>query len=227
MKKSTIAITLGIAGIFVLITVANVKLSTEYKKGNIRSGKTAIQLPVFHHIKEIRSKDANRFRGGIKLIQHKDSSALLYDYYGSPDILYSVKNDTLFLEPEKNEKSHDYNLIIYYQNVKSIQCSNSIISIQKCTMDSISVTADNYSTLFFSDARLKKIKVEASDEATVTISSRDTISHAAILLHDKATFKAEYVTFLEKEIRMNANSTISFSGISADNFGIKRSLIQK
>ena len=227
MKKSTVAITLGIASIFVLITVANVKLSAEYKKGNIRSGKTAIQLPVFHHIKEIRSKDANRFGGGIKLIQHKDSSALLYDYYGSPDILYSVKNDTLFLEPEKNEKSHDYNLIIYYQDVKSIHFSNSIISMQKCTMDSISVTADNFSSLSFLDARLKKIKVEVSDDAKVSISSQDTISHAAIILHDRATFKAEYVSFLEKEIKMNANATISFLGISADNFGIKKAPIQK
>ena len=90
MKKSTLSIILGIAGIFVLITIANLKLSAEFKKGNIRSGMAVLQLPPFHHIKEIHPKDAENIWGKITLIQHKDSSALLYNYYGSPEVLYSV-----------------------------------------------------------------------------------------------------------------------------------------
>lgn len=226
MKKSTVSISLGIAGIFMLITAANLKLSSEFKKGNIRSGMAALPLAPFHHIKEIHPKDAENFSGKITLIQHKDSSALLYNYYGSPEVLYSVNNDTLFIEPERNERNSAYNLVIYYRDLRSIQCSNSNITMKKCTIDSLSVEADNYSNLYFTDARLKKIKIEASGDAKVTVSSQDTIPYAGIFLHDRASFKANNAFFLEKEIRMNANSTISFSGMSADNFGIKRTVSQ-
>ena len=227
MKKSTLSITIGIAGIFILISIANLKLSAEYKKGNIRSGMAAIQLPVYHHIKEIRSTEPDRFGGYITLIQHKDSSALLYNYYGSPDILYSVKNDTLFLEPELIEDKRLFNLTIYFQDLKSIQSSNSNITINKCRIDSLSVKAANYSSLYFTDATLNKLKLEATDEAGVTLSSKDTIPFASIHLRDRAMFKANIAAFLEKEIKMDANSTISFSGMCADNFGIKRTLVQK
>ena len=227
MKKSTLSIILGIAGIITLITVANLKLCAEFKKGNIRSGMAALHLPSFHHIKEIRSKELSKIDGLITLIQHKDSSALLYNYYGSPEVLYSVNNDTLFLEPAKNDRNLDYNLIIYYQDLRSIQCSNSIITMQKCTTDSFSVKADNYSSINFTNVRLKKIMVEASEDASVTLSSKDTIPYAGILLNDRATFKANLTAFSEKEIKMSPNSTISFSGLSAANFGVKRALIQK
>jgi hypothetical protein len=227
MKKSTLSIIFGIAGIIILITTANIKLGAEYKKGNIISGMATLPLPPFHHIKEIHSKDADRYGSLINLIQHKDSSAILYNYYGTPDVLYSVINDTLFLEPERNTNNHAYNLTIYFQDLKSIQCSNSSVTINKCTLDSLSIKADNYSNLYFTDVRLKRIQVEASDEANVNLSSQDTIPFAGILLHDHATFKANIAAFVEKEIKMNANSTISFSGFSANNFGIKRTLIQK
>ncbi len=227
MKKSTLSIILGIAGILVIISVANLKLSAEYKKRNIRSGMAALQLPSFHHIKEIRSKELNTVEGFITLIQHKDSSALLYNYYGSPEVLYSVKNDTLFIEPEKKDRNSTYNLFIYYQDLKSIQCSNSIITFQKCNADSFSVKADNFSNVNFINASFKKINVEASENAGVTLFSLDTIPYASIILHDLSSFKANVAAFSEKQIKMSPNTTISFSGWSADNFGIERTLIQK
>ena len=227
MKKSSLSILLGIAGILVLITIANLKLSAEFKKGNIRSGLAALQLPSFHHIKEIRTKELSRLDGFIILKQHKDSSALLYNYFGSPEILYSVKNDTLFLEPDRNDRNLDYNLIIYYQDLKSIQCFNSNITMEKCTAESLSIKAENYSSLSLLNASLKKVNVEAAEEASVTLSSKDTIPYAGILLHDRATFKANIAAFSEKQIKLSPNATISFSGWSADNFGIKRTLIQK
>jgi hypothetical protein len=228
MKNSTIAITTGIAGIIVLLTTANLKLSAEYKKGNIISSQTAQLLPSFHHIKEICAKnDEGNWGRNISLQQHKDSTAILYNYYSSAGALFSVINDTLFIEPDPSEKHDGYDLTIYFKELKSVQCSNSSVILGRFKGDSLSVKADHHSLFQGGQMDLKRLHVEASNDAHISINSIDTVPSVTIKLQDRARFNADCTIFVEKELIMSRGSSISFSGMSVENFGIKRTLIRK
>lgn len=226
MKNSTIAITTGIAGIIILLTIANFKLSAEYKKGNIISSQTAELLPPFHHIKEIPVKDPNKWGRRITLEQNNDSTAILYNYYSESGLLFSVVNDTLFIEPSLLQKNNGTTITIYYKDLKSVQVSNSSITMRKYHTDSLSIKAIQNSSIRCWSVIPEYLKVEARNEARVTIASMDTVPFANIQLQDNAEFRAEHTIFLQKELNMSMNSSISFLGMSIENFGIKRTIHQ-
>ena len=227
MKKSTWAIILGIAGLIGLLTIANFKLSAEYKKGHIISSMTAQSLQSFHHIKEIRAKDNEGiWIRRITLQQHADSTAILHNYYKSTGVLISVVNDTLFIEPDPIEKDNGYDLIIYYQELKSLQGMNSNIIVLGCTSDSLSIKAENIALINCNQGHFKKLNIEASDNTQVKVYQSDTVYSANILLRNFATFEARNTIFLNKDLKMSNMSTVSFSGTSSESFGIKRTLIK-
>lgn len=227
MKKSTWAITLGIAGLIVLLTIANFKLSAEYKKGHIISSMTAQSLQPFHHIKEIRAKDNEGiWNRRITLQRHTDSTAILHNYYKNTGVLFSVLHDTLFIEPDPTEKDNGYDLVIYYKELKSLQGANSNIFLSDCTTDSFSIRAENIAAISCDRGHFKKLNIEASDNTQVKVYQSDTVYSANIILHNFADFKARNTLFLNKELKMSDLSSVSFSGTSSESFGVKRTLIK-
>ena len=225
MKKSTVIILAGITGLLATLTAANLKLSSEYKQGKVGSYYTAQMLPVFHNIKElgINEEDLDYYKM-ITIRQQKDSSAVLYEYYSSLNLIFKVENDTLFIIPDTKRKKrmNERYLTILCPELKSLSGIRSSFTIDKMKTDSLSLIADKQSQISFTNGQITTLSVVADSLANVSVTSSDTIAYAAIQLKGFSSFKAQDAIILNRKLQLSSGSILSLSGRSLENFGIKK-----
>ncbi len=225
MKKSTATILLGITGLLTTLTAANLKLSSHYKQGKIGSYYTAQMLSVFHNIKEIGLDEGDfDYYKTITIRQQKDSSAVLYEYYSSPNLIFKVENDTLFIIPDSKEKKrkNERYLTILCPELKSLSSLRSSFTLNKMKTDSLLLIADRQSQISFTNGQINTLSVMADSLGNVSITSSDTIPHATIQLKGFSSFSAQDVIILNRKLQLSPGSSLSLSGKSVENFGIKR-----
>ena len=225
MKKSTITILLGITGLLTVHTAANLKLSSHYKLGKIGSYYKAQMLPIFHNIKEVGiNEDDWDYYKTIMIRQQKDSSAILYEYYSSLNLIFKVENDTLFLIPDIKGKKrmNERYLTILCPELKSLSSIRSSFTISKMKTDNLLLMADKQSQITFLNGHISTLGVVADSLAIVNVTSSDTISYADIQLKGSSSFLAQDVIILNRKLQLSSSSALSLSGKSLENFGVKK-----
>lgn len=222
MKKSTIALLIAIAGLFLCFTVVNFKLKAEYTAGHIQSPMKTNILPPFHHIKEINQSPGkeNVYQRNILVLQQKDSSALVHDYYNPVGVNYFVQNDTLFISPDSTFTGSDYNIIIYCKDLQSLDASRSFIRLFNYVADSISLTTSANAGISCEHIKTNYIKMNIKEESSIFVTAADTLKKADIYIQNNGLLNADNVYFKEKNLTIKNNGSIRASGQSLKNFGV-------
>src|ERR1700749_1895068 len=102
MKTSTLIATIAIAGSFITVTAANLKLKSEYDRHNLKDAFVNTEVPSFRFIKDLT--DSNSLHTGVFEIRAgKKETPGVAKYYSQEKVfVFRVVNDTLYIETDKN-----------------------------------------------------------------------------------------------------------------------------
>ena len=225
MKKSTLIAGMAILGSFLTLTSANLKLKQEYKAGNIRKVLVEKKLPSFHFIKE--TLDRHIYYGGSFVVtNHKDqANSVSFSLNAQGRILFDVANDTLYIKNNPLDKDNQsLNALIYINDVelKNITTTSGTFTIAQEKRDSFSIIARGVSKISLTFSKLNKLSIRGFDDAKITVSAPDTLSHAYIQMEDRSIFEATDLVINQKIVKLGIGVSLQLRGHSLENFGVKR-----
>ncbi|MEO8173617.1 MAG: DUF2807 domain-containing protein [Sediminibacterium sp.] len=224
MKKSTLLAAAGIIGAIATLAAVNLKIKSEYNRGNIKNPYTINKLGAFKYIKVVfdsTSRNGEVFR--INISKGADYSMGTY-YSERAKILSWIFNDTLIITNDKLDKEH-YSLydavLITAPELKGIDVTKGSYVVKKDDSGDFSVTANAESKV---DLKLNKINtliVNASGKSSVNVSAKDTIQQANIQLNDKSSLNAYNIIIKEKKLQLSDSSSLLLRGRSIKDFGVQ------
>lgn len=224
MKKSTLIATLGAIGAVATLAAANLKLKSEYNKGNIKDPYTKTKLAAFKYIKVVfDSTSANGEEFRINVSKEAEPSIATY-YEERAKLVYKVSNDTLIVTNDPFDKEH-YSLfdavIINTPELKAISVTKGSYHINAGNTDSLSVTANKKTGVNLKLNKTHWLTVNASDQASIIVAAKDTIGEAMIQLADKSSFSAKDIIIIQKKLQLGDSTTLNLTGRSMKNFGVQ------
>jgi hypothetical protein len=224
MKKSTFLAGAAVIGAVATLAAVNLKIKSEYNKGNIKNPYTITKLAAFKYIKVVfdsTSRNGEEFK--INISKGADYSIGTY-YSERAKLIFKVSNDTLVITNDPFDKDH-YSLydpaIITASELKSIDVTKGSYLVIQDNTESFSVTANKESRV---DLKLKKTNLlilHASDKASINVASKDTINQASIQLNDKSSLDAKYVIIRQKKLQLGDSATLHLRGRSMKDFGVQ------
>jgi hypothetical protein len=224
MKKSTLIATIAVLGAVATLAATNLKLKSEYNKGNIKDPYTKTRLAAFKYIKvAFDSTSANGEEFRIKVSKKSESSIATY-YSERAKLLYNVSNDTLYISNDPFDKDHNSlhaPVIINTPELKAISVTKGSYHIHADDMDSLSVTANKKTGINLNLRKIKWLNVNATDNVSIIVASKDTIGSALIQLADKSSFSAKDIIIRQKKLQLGDSATLNLTGRSMKDFGIQ------
>lgn len=224
MKKSTLLAIVAIIGTIATLLTINLKLKAEYNKGNMQDPYTKTKLAAFKYIKVVfDSTSANGEEFRINVSKTAEPSIATY-YNESAKLVYKVSNDTLFVTNDPFDKEH-YSLfdrvIINTPELKAISVTKGSYQINADHTDSLSVTANKKTGVNLKLNKPHWLTIDASNEASITVTSKDTIGGALIQLTDKSSFTAKDIIIKQKKLQLGDSTTLHLTGRSMKDFGVQ------
>jgi hypothetical protein len=224
MKKSTLLAGAGIIGAIATLAAVNLKLKSEYNKGNIKNPYTTTKLNAFKFIKVVFDS-SSRYGEEFKINISKDADYSIGTYYSERAKLVSkISNDTLIITNDPFDKEH-YSLfdavIITAPQLLAMNVTKGSYFVKQDNAESLSVSANDESKV---DLKLKKVNtliVNASDKASVNVSTKDTINQAIIQLNDQSSFSANNIIIRQKKLQLGDSTSLHLKGRSMKDFGVQ------
>lgn len=224
MKKSTLIATIAALGAVATLAATNLKLKSEYNKGNIKDPYTKTTMASFKYIKVVfdsTSTNGEEFR--IKVSKKSESSVATY-YSERAKLLYNVSNDTLYISNDPFDKEHNslYSpVIISTPELKAINVTKGSYHINADDMDSLSVTAKGKLGINLNLRKLQWLGVNAAGNVSLIVASKDTIASALIQVADKSSFSAKDIIIGQKKLQLGDSATLNLTGRSIKDFGVQ------
>lgn len=223
MKKSTLIATLAIISAMATLGAVNLKLKSEYHKGNIKDPYTKTTLVGFKYIKVVFDSASNGEEFKINVSKKAESSIATY-YSERAKLLYKVSNDTLIISNDPFDEEH-YSLydpvIINTPELKAISVSKGTYHINVADTDSLSVNAKEKSGINLNLRKLQWLSVNAAGNVSINVASKDTIGNALIQLADKSSFNAKDIIIRQKKLQLGDSATLHLTGRSIKDFGVQ------
>jgi hypothetical protein len=228
MKTSTIIATLAVACGFITVTATNLKLKSEYHKGNLKDPYVKTGLPSFRYIKDIT--DTGTLKQGYFQIHsgEKEGSSVAQYYSFSTAFLFSVANDTLYISLDKSNTSTYANstpIIIRTNQLESIDMNNGEYELASANTRNLSISAKRKARI---DVRLDKadtLSVFANVSGAVSVApiEKGVIKKLNVHLEDRSSFNAKNLVTDEPNLQIGHNASLQLSGLSIESFKIKNS----
>lgn len=214
MKKSNILLIITLSIVCICLISVNIKLSTEYKKGEIQSAIQKKILPIFHHIKELNSlKNTNyTYKPYIDIYERKDTSAIAFNFYNPIGYQYYVKNDTLYVKADSSYDGGIPAISIYSKNLKSIIISTSQVNLHQYKTDSIYLESNKYSSINAIQINSKFLKLRAKDNSTLSVSAVDTIDKGEIKAMNNGLVIMSNIYFKEQLLSIDSFASLTVTG---------------
>jgi len=224
MKRSTLIAIIAVIGAISILAAANLKLKSEYSKGNIKDPYTKTKLAPFKYIKVVfDSSSANGEEFKINVSKAAQPSIATY-YSERAKLLFRVSNDTLLISNDSLDKEHTSLfdvVIISVPELKGISAAKGSYMISDGNTDSLVIKAAGKAVIDLKLNNALFLAVSATDKATINVSSKDTIRGAEIQLADKSSFTAKDILIKQKKLQLSDSATLHLIGRSIVDFGIK------
>ncbi|MES2372368.1 MAG: DUF2807 domain-containing protein [Bacteroidota bacterium] len=224
MKKSTLLAGTAVIGAIATLAAVNLKLKSEYTKGNIKNPYTITKLASFKYIKVVFDS-TSRYGEEFKINISKDADYSIGTYYSERAKLVSkVSNDTLIITNDPFDKDH-YSLfdavIITAPQLVALDVTKGSYVVKQDDTESLSISANNESKVDLKFKKINTLMVNASGKAFINVSTKDTINQANIQLNDLSSFSANNIVIRQKKLQLGDSTTLHLKGRSVKDFGVQ------
>lgn len=241
MKTSTLIATVAIAGAFVLLTAANLKIKNEYTKGNLKDAFVKRPLASFRFIKD-NTDSSTLKKGRFDITVANGNKPGVSSYYDEKSVyLFTVSNDTLYITTDQANKDLYNNgalIIISTNQLNKLDVAQGSFSVSSSNRDSLSVIAGERSDISIKISSVQELmaldkekrkfslppaslSIVAKGRARVSLETKDTLNNVSIRLDDKSTFIARDVVMKHRKLQLGNQANLQLSGRSIENFGLK------
>lgn len=224
MKTSSILATLAVVTGFTTITITNLKLKSEYDKGNLKDPYVRKAVSSFRFVKETADTSVLR-KGGFTIMAGMGDSTSVASYYADREqFLFEVRNDTLYISSDPaygDIFSHGSPIIIRTPKLSGLEANTGDFSIEAGTLDSLSVRVSRKSSVGIDARKINSLFVHATNTASVDSRVADTVRQLDLRLDDQSRFAAHDMVAAQKKLQISNNSHVQLSGRSVGNFGLK------
>lgn len=221
MKKSTLMVTLAVAGVFITLTAANLKLKSEYEKGAIKSALVPEDLASFHYIKTPADSTTVDFVSFEINVDRKNKSSVSRYYYDERHMNFKVVNDTLFIRNEPGDNTRRMStVVINTPYLKNIDVMKGRYIIKQAESDSLAVTAGGESSVTMEMGKLNSIRINSMGKSKVVLSATAIINEGWIEVKDRSSFHAKNIVIADKKISVGDSCSILLSGRSVKDFKV-------
>jgi hypothetical protein len=224
MKKSTLLAGAAVIGAIATLAAVNLKLKSEYTKGNINNPYTITKLQPFKYIKVVfdsTSRSGEEFK--INISKGADYSIGTY-YAERAKLLSKVSNDTLVITNDPFDKDH-YSLfdavMITAPDLAGLDVTKGSYHVKLDNAESLSISAHKESKVELTLKKARTLIVTASGKSSINVSAKDTIGLAEIQLNDKSSFGANNTIIRQKKLQFGDSATLHLIGRSLKDFGVQ------
>lgn len=222
MKTSSFFAGFAVIGGIAILTSANLKIKSEYTKGNIQSAYNKTKLQPFRFIKENVDSSIAMPNTRFELITGKEQEPSVSAYFvRSAPLTYKVINDTLYITSEQVEKNGNYTnepFLITTPVLESLESTRGIYKIQKQDSSALSLRAHKTSKIELSVEKINHLSLDASEKAGFTIAAKKPIDEAVIRITGQGSLTLNNVQIRKKDLQLDSSITLTLQKQSVTDF---------
>ena len=222
MKTSTIIAGFAVIGSIGIITAANLKIKSEYTKGNIQSAYNKTKLQPFRFIKETVDSSIALPNVRFEVVTGKNDESSFSTYFvRSAPLTFKVINDTLYITSELVEKNGNYTdepIILTTPVLEGVVSTRGSYKIKQQDIKVLSLNAHKTSQFTVTANSINRLSLAASDKAGFTIASKNPIEEAMIRIADLGFLTLNDVEIRKKSIQLDSTVTLTLQKRSIADF---------